>query len=197
MDSLKTHLNKVVDYWFETPNDYQKWFFEGKKLDGYLKTTFSDLLVTVKKTNTLDINLLNSREKLGLIVLLDQFSRHIYRNTPDAFSSDPISLQISKQLLDSSEINKLSATEQLFAVMPLQHSENILDKDTLLEFAKNQLTTCDKKDANSYKSLILHTNGHRGVLEKFGRYPKRNIALARRSTEAEFLYLEENPNGAY
>ena len=201
ISNYKQQLNKVIDYWFEKPNDYQKWFFEGKKLDVYLKKTFSELLVAAKITNQLAT--LNLREKLGLIILLDQFSRHIYRGSPNAFSSDPQSLEISKILLATNEIEKLTPTEQLFALMPLQHSESISDKDTLLNFAKQQLKKCypknaiDAIDANTYKSLILHTNGHREVLEKFGRYPKRNITLGRKTTEKEFIYLEQNPNGAY
>lgn len=88
MGNYKQQLNQVVDYWFEKPDDYQKWFFEGKKLDKYLKSTFSDLLIAAK--NDSQITSLNLREKLGLIVLLDQFSRHIYRDSPDAFTSDQI-----------------------------------------------------------------------------------------------------------
>lgn len=200
MGNYKQQLNQVVDYWFEKPDDYQKWFFEGKKLDKYLKSTFSDLLIAAK--NDSQITSLNLREKLGLIVLLDQFSRHIYRDSPDAFTSDPQSLQITKTLLETDEIDKLNPTQQLFALMPLQHSENIADKDTLLDFAKQKLKLSENNDnnennTNTYKSLILHTNGHKLVLEKFGRYPKRNIALARKSTEKELIYLEQNPNSAY
>ena len=191
-----TSLQKVLDYWFEKPNDYQKWFFSGKDLDGHITDVFGNLLDKTIQTKEPVIKL---TDKVAKIILLDQFSRHIYRGTANSFASDNISLVISKSLLQPSqliEFNKLPAIYKMFALMPLQHSENIDDKNTLLDWINSQLDNVEA-DQNIYKSLIEHTNGHKQVLEKYGRYPKRNIALGRTSTLDELDYIKNNPNGAY
>lgn len=169
-------------------------FFSGEKLDKYIISNFSSLhekaLMGKVKANS-------TKEKLGLIILLDQFSRHIYRSTEKAFSGDDISLEIAKNLVKSGEIESLSPTELIFALMPFQHSENIDDKEILLNIAETKLQISPEKDINTYKQLINHTNGHKEVLIKFGRYPKRNKALGRISTDNEIEYIFENPNSAY
>ncbi len=195
---MKT-LQSVIDYWFEKPDDYQKWFFSGEKLDKTIRDQFSELLEYETANN---ISYDKVIDKVGKIILLDQFSRHIYRGTPKAFSSDTISLEITNSLLTDahvSEFNKLPTIYKMFALMPLQHSENIEDKTRLLEWSHSQLNKpdCDEAATNIYKSLVLHTKGHLKVLEQFGRYPKRNQALNRESTKEELIYLEKNPNGAY
>ena len=191
-----TSLQEVTDYWFEKPNDYQKWFFSGSTLDAHITNVFGTLLNKTIQTKEPVIKL---TEKVAKIILLDQFSRHIYRGKASAFASDNISLEISKSLLRPSslqEFNKLPTINKMFALMPLQHSENIDDKDILLHWINSQLDNPDD-DQNIYKSLIEHTNGHKQVLEKYGRYPKRNIALGRISTVEELEYIKNNPKGAY
>jgi uncharacterized protein (DUF924 family) len=100
-------------------------------------------------------------------------------------------------LLNRGELDRLDPGEQVFALMPLQHSELIGHSDILLGFAKRQLQTCADSAQAVYKSLILHTMGHRKVLVQFGRYPKRNPVLHRTSTPAEQVYLQETVSRPY
>ena len=192
---MKT-LQNVLDYWFSTPNDYQKWFFSGSSLDNYIKKEFEPLLLEVLNNNK-KYNPKNTKEILAKIILLDQFSRHIYRNSSKAYESDNISLNLSLKLLNDSTINDLSSVEQLFALMPLQHSENIQHKNILLTFASNKLNTSKEFDKHIYSSIIEHTKNHRTVLELFGRYPKRNQFLGIKSTPEEILYMKEFQNRDY
>ena len=78
-------LQKVLDYWFSTPNDYQKWFFSGSSLDNYIKIEFEPLLLEVLDNNK-KYNPKNTKEILAKIILLDQFSRHMYRNSDKAYA---------------------------------------------------------------------------------------------------------------
>ena len=193
---MKT-LQNVLDYWFSTPNDYKKWFFSGTSLDNYIKEEFEELLLEIINNNNESLIPKNSKEKLAKIILLDQFPRHIYRNTNSAYKYDNISLKISLELLDNNSIDELSPIEQIFALMPLQHSESIQHKNILLDFANNKLNTCDVNDKNTYLNFIEHTTNHKKVLELFGRYPKRNICLGLESTPEELLYIEENKERQY
>ena len=195
---MKT-LTDVVDYWFEKPNDYQKWFFSGTKIDQYLKTNYEDLLrQQLELPNTqLETKIDSSQLKnlLGKIILLDQFTRHIYRGTPKAFSGDPTALKLTLLLLETGKINQLTAIEKTFALMPLQHSEKIEDKQLILDYLVTLYPTPEEDKV--FQSLKQHTINHRNVLVQFSRYPKRNQVLGRTSTAEELQYIRDNPNSHY
>lgn len=184
---MKT-LQDVSNYWFETPNDYNKWFMSGSTLDAYLITHYKSLLDYYRNPDT--PNPIMLRDKLLLIILLDQFSRHIYRDNKKSFDMDEKTRVISLQLLDSGGINLLDTNEQLFALMPLQHSENISDLDTLLLYLS-------KQPSKRFSLFIDHTKKHREVLVNFGRYPKRNEVLGRVSTQEELEYIKKTPDRPY
>jgi uncharacterized protein (DUF924 family) len=194
-------LQSILDYWFEIPNDYQKWFFSGSSLDTFIKKEFESLLKNSLNNNKSLFKPKNEKEILAIIILYDQFSRHIYRNTKNAYATDHIALEYSLELLNTNKINDLSPIEQLFALMPLQHSENIKHKNILLDFANKQMTesSCNNNlyNNNLYKNLIEHTKNHRTVLELFGRYPKRNMSLGLESSTEELLYMKEFPDRHY
>ncbi len=158
-------LENVSNYWFEKKNDYEKWFMSGRKLDPYIKKNFQQLLDDWSDESKPVPKLLD--DKLSLIILLDQFSRHIYRDLPQAYQMDGKARSISYQLLESGGINLLDTTQQLFALMPLQHSENIQDLDVLLDYLGRQ-------PGDQFNQFIDYTNKHREVLKRFRRYPKRN-----------------------
>lgn len=181
-------LEDVLNYWFETPNDYNKWFMSGKKLDSYLSLNYKSLLDYYRNPNKKIPRLL--RDKLGLIILLDQFSRHIYRNNKKSFDMDEKAKSISLQLLESGGINLLDTNERLFALMPLQHSENVNDLDTLLNYLS-------KEKENNFNLFKEHSKKHREVLVEFGRYPKRNEVLGRLSTPEELAYIKNTPDRPY
>lgn len=183
-----TTLDNVLNYWFENPNDYQKWFMSGSKLDHTITNNFKTLLDFYRKKSSPCPKLL--RDKLGLIILLDQFSRHIYRNDPKSFDMDPFAKSISYQLLESGGINLLTTEEQMFALMPLQHSEDIQD----LEYLVDYLT---KQPGNQFAQFLDYSRQHYEVIKQFGRYPKRNQVLGRKSTPQELQYLNDHPNRSF
>ena len=192
---MKT-LDDVYAYWFAVPMDYKKWFLDGEKLDVEIRTAFGSLHTRIA-TKDIVTHDLSTKHVLATIILLDQFSRHIYRGQAAAYAADARALRYALTLLNNGQLAHLQPSEQLFALMPLQHSEWIGHKDIVLAFATRQLQTCDVAAQPIYTSLILHTRGHREVLLQFGRYPKRNAALHRTSTPEEHAYLRETVSRAY
>lgn len=188
---MKT-LESVVDYWFEKENDYQKWFFAGKSLDEKIRQDYGELL---EKVGNNEVVPNSDKELLGVIILFDQFSRHINRGSEKAFIYDILAQELTIGLLSSEDIEKYTTIQKLFILMPLQHSEKVEDKGVILDYLdKVQKDNTDEKDLAIYNQLREHTVKHKEVLEKFGRYPKRNLALGRESTKEELEYIRTTRN---
>jgi len=203
---MKTLID-VVDYWFEKQKDYKKWFFSGTTLDTYISDNYKDLLDFHLQNNyEYDMTKSNLKKILGKIILLDQFSRHVYRNTAKAYDGERFALPMSKGLLESGLLDFFSTSERIFALMPLQHSENVEDKQFILNYLddiENRGFTSETQGHRTeslvdtismLSSFKKHTLNHHHILKTYGRYPKRNEALLRQSNQSELEYLQKNPN---
>lgn len=185
-------LEKVVDYWFARENDYQKWFFAGKSLDQRISADFGELLEKVSENKVIPKN---DRELLGAIILFDQFSRHIHRGDAKAFSNDESAKRLTLGLIGSEKIDSYSPIERLFILMPLTHSEKISDKKIIMDYLDTKEPgITDERELGIYCQLREHAIKHREVLEKFGRYPKRNQVLGRTSSPEELEYIRTSKN---
>ena len=203
----------ILDYWFSkglyTP-DYDKWFMNSQNYDAEIKEKFGDLLKEAEKGN--GIGWLHNKDSfVAYIILMDQFSRHIYRGTKEAFKNDN-GVMIFTELGFDIYKNELKGYEFMFAFMPYMHTEN----KTLQEKGENIFHTHKKlyenKDNNnpSYRPLTnipektnydkeyemlkqmeSHVRGHKEVIFIYGRFPKRNKALGRENTENEERYLQQ------
>ena len=162
----------VLDFWYELPLDYHKWFTYGRDYDIIIKKKYS---------------------YLALIILLDQFSRHIYRGTGKAYQNDELTLLLVHMGLFY--LHDMNAKEQIFILLPFQHSENIQNSRYGLTILQNLIkTTKEYSEKNILKRLEFHHNRHLDALIKYGRFPWRNKTLRRESSEKEIDYLDENPD---
>ena len=185
------NLLDVVKYWFKSPIDYNKWFKLGTKLDLYLSLEYKDLVEDIKLNKLKCLNIL---EILGLIVLLEVFSKYIYRDSVKQFEGESISIELCLKILESGEIDKLKGYELFFVLLPLQHSENIKDKQLILDYINNIIDTVSDDDLIINQNIIEYTIYNRDILKKFGRNPNRNIILGRKSTQRELEYLNNQQN---
>ena len=163
--------------------------------DTYIRENFGDALLK------LDSGEYNGWEHdrdgiLAAILCYDQFSRNIHRKSPRAFDYDEKALKLCKKVMRSSDPSKnLSAYkfgELLFLLMPLMHSENKNDTAASvheLEKCHEQMEADDNITWN-FSDNVKAAKDHHNTIEKFGRFPTRNNALGRESTEAERAYLE-------
>lgn len=131
------------------------------------------------------------RSALAYIIVLDQFSRNMFRNAPKMFAADPLAREACCRGLDTGFDAELAFDERVFFYLPLEHSEAIADHDrcgelftALLEAAPESLTS----DAEYYLDFARR---HRAIIERFGRYPHRNEILGRRSTPEEVEFLAQ------
>ncbi|WP_346348147.1 DUF924 family protein [Shewanella olleyana] len=119
--------------------------------------------------------------RLAEVIVLDQFSRNIFRYSPKAFQSDPLALALAQEAVAQSQDKQLSPIERSFLYMPFMHSESmIVHQQALILFNQDGLES-------NYQFEIKHYE----IIEKYGRYPHRNQILGRESTDAEIAFLKQ------
>ena len=127
---------------------------------------------------------------LSYVILLDQFSRHIYRDSKKSYQNDTLCLESLKKYLFC-YLHEYTPVETLFVLMPLQHSENICDQKMgviiLSHLLNNEKTISGRK---VYQEGLYHQKKHLLVIQKFHRFPKRNLYLNRKSTPSEIDYIK-------
>ncbi|MDZ7783007.1 MAG: DUF924 family protein [Halioglobus sp.] len=130
----------------------------------------------------------SDRGLVALIVLLDQFSRNVYRSTPRAFAGDTRALALARRCIDSGRDNRLPAIHRVFVYLPLEHSEESAAQRQSVRLFDALAAGGDPRLAG----FARYARAHRDVIERFGRFPHRNAILGRDSTAAERDYLDRH-----
>lgn len=189
---------EILHYWFghiedtvlPTQNRMRIWFSGDPKTDEELRTEFnSDLEKAI--SGDYDAWETEPRSMLSLIIVLDQFSRNIYRNTAMAFAQDVRALDLSVNGIEKQFDHKLSLIERVFFYMPLMHSEDLDMQATSVRAFKMLLDLSFPEARATFQSFFDYALKHYQVVEQFGRFPHRNKFLNRESTEAEIEYLNK------
>lgn len=127
--------------------------------------------------------------RLALVILYDQLSRNMFRDTPRAFAQDPLARDLTLRALDAGDERVLSPIERQFLYMPLMHAEDVdLQRRCVACFERLVVDAPADKRA-MYESSLDFARRHADIVERFGRFPHRNAVLGRATTkeEAEFL----------
>jgi len=114
------------------------------------------------------------------IIVLDQFSRNLFRGAARAFAQDGMALVLAQEAVAGGADQTMNDDQRYFTYMPFMHSESLLIHDEALRLFR----------ALGNEEALRYEVAHRGVIERFGRYPARNVALGRESTDEELAYLE-------
>lgn len=171
----------VLAFWFEETKPEQ-WFKKDSQFDQLIKHKFSETLEAARKGE-----LYEWREyapgRLAEIIVLDQFSRNIYRNTKDAFASDSLALVLAQEMVSLKLDKEISLNRRSFVYMPYMHSESKI----IHEVAVNLFDQEGLEDNYKYELA------HKDIIDRFGRFPSRNVALERSSTPDEVEFLKVHP----
>lgn len=127
--------------------------------------------------------------RLGLILLLDQFPRHVFRGTARAFATDGAALSLALSGLQAAADVALSPAERLFFYMPLQHAERPDAQDESLGAYRRLLAEAPQGLRPLFVDALHAAELHHSIVARFGRFPHRNLALGRESTPEEAAYL--------
>ncbi|MEM6811469.1 MAG: DUF924 family protein [Pseudomonadota bacterium] len=176
---------EILSFWFEETKPEQ-WFKSTPEFDQNIQERFGDLY-----QKAIDGQLENWKEMpegaLAYVILLDQFSRNIYRGKPEAFATDHQSLKAAKEAVEKGFDQRLSSVQKWFLYLPYEHSEDMDDQRESVELFK----TIQDEHPIAYDYALRHLV----VIEKFGRFPQRNHILERTNTPEEEEYLAENGMG--
>ncbi|OGT53437.1 MAG: hypothetical protein A3E84_02815 [Gammaproteobacteria bacterium RIFCSPHIGHO2_12_FULL_42_13] len=190
--------DEVLKFWFgrveETivPTEHRAriWFGEDEETDQEIKQKFTGLLESAIQGECNDWRI-SPRGQLGLIILFDQFSRHVYRGSDKAFSQDEQALDICHQGMKAGADHGLSLIERVFYYFPLLHSEKISDQERSLQAYRTLIDLAFSETRVIFDSFLKFANHHYSIIQRFGRFPQRNKALNRTSTKAEEGFLKE------
>ncbi len=177
---IQTKTSKdVLSFWFEETTS-KHWFKKDDKFDGIIRLRFEP---TVTAALNEEINeWANSAEGcLALIILVDQFTRNIYRDTPRAFIGDQKALSLCLQCLDRDFIKQIGKDWRRFMLMPMMHSESLSIQNRSIPLFETHT------DPRTLKYAVRHRN----IIERFGRFPHRNSILGRSSTYEEVKFLAQ------
>ena len=131
----------------------------------------------------------DSRGRLALILLLDQFRRNIYRNTADAFAMDRLALKYCVEGAREKKDKGLTAIQQAFFYMPLQHAESLKVQDKAVEIFNRLAEAVSPTYRETFETMATFAELHRDIIAQFGRFPHRNKLLGRENTPEEDEYL--------
>lgn len=121
------------------------------------------------------------RELLAAIIVFDQFSRNLFRGSAKAFATDPIARRLARTAVADGLDQAMSKRERVFVYLPFEHSENAADQEqSVTLFAQLGDPNFDK-----------YAMAHKVIIDRFGRFPHRNVALGRESTPEEIAFLKE------
>lgn len=132
---------------------------------------------------------------LAHVLVLDQFSRNMFRGTARMFASDPWALSISHQCLDEGVDQALLPIQRVFMYMPLEHSENMDDQQRCVSLMQTLVSHVVPEQRELFQGFADYARAHLEVIERFGRFPHRNALLNRQSREAEQAYLATPGSG--
>jgi uncharacterized protein (DUF924 family) len=189
---------EVLSYWFpEGFNEAdpqtrrrqgERWMHGGPEVDREITERFGQVLEQARR-GELDHWAETPRGRLALIVVLDQFSRNVYRGSPLSYAQDEKALELALEGIDAGMDRELSFMERIFFWMPVGHSEDLALQERSVRHKEEEAANAPPHLRAMAEFGISQAKGARDVIARFGRHPHRNEILGRTSTPEELEYL--------
>jgi uncharacterized protein (DUF924 family) len=177
-------IDEVNRFWFEELAQ-KDWFSARSEVDERIRARFADLHATLEREPP-DPTALGAEGHVAAVIVLDQFSRNLFRRRPEAFSTDAAALALALHAADHGLDATLAPHQRQFLYMPFMHSE-----DRAMQARSVQLFA-----AIGMPDVLRYAEHHKVIVDRFGRFPHRNEILGRTSTEAEREFLRDSPGFA-
>ena len=185
---LPAEARAVLDFWFGTARSHlgsprMEWFRKDPKFDEEIRAQFGALHERASR-GELDGWGASPEPLLALVVILDQFSRNLYRNNRRAFEQDERALRWAKTAVGRGDDLGLLPVQRQFIYLPYEHSEDLADQEKCVEMMRSL------EAFEETRGLTAWAEKHRVIIKRFGRFPHRNEILGRESTAEEIEFLK-------
>ena len=189
----------VLEFWFppqpctaaELNAASKLWFAPTQAQNRVIAAQFSGAVVAAKH-GELDHWEAAAPDRLALILILDQFTRCIYRGSAEAFSGDGLALDLALEGISDAQHMPLAPIQRQFFFMPLQHSEDLGVQEQSVVLFSELANLANDAEKNNLRDALRYARLHRDIIAEFGRFPHRNKVLGRDNTAAENEYLANN-----
>jgi uncharacterized protein (DUF924 family) len=175
--------NDIINFWFNEI-DSALWWQKNTAFDEQIRTRFGIAHAQATRGELAHWRT-DAQSRLAEIIVLDQFSRNLYRNNSQAFANDLAALILAQECITLGLDQHLNAVQKSFLYLPFMHSESLLIHEQAVQLY-------------SMAGLEFNLNfelKHKVIIERFGRYPHRNGVLGRVSTAEELLFLQQADSG--
>lgn len=169
----------ILHFWFNELTPVQ-WWKSDEKVDADIKRRFSDIHAKAARCELFDWRMA-AKGRLAEIIILDQFSRNIFRNDAQSFANDSLALALAQEALAVGADKALSPVERSFLYLPFMHSESA---------EIHQVAVILYTELGIAENLDFEFK-HKEIIDRFGRYPHRNKILGRESTPEEIEFLKQ------
>lgn len=169
----------VLNFWFKE-TEARKWWIKDSAFDALIRERFLALHAQAQAGELFSWRKGGSHGRLAEIIVLDQFSRNMFRDTPGAFASDPLALILAQEAVACGADKALNQDERSFMILPFMHSESRLIHEAALALYRSS-----KPDSLEFELR------HKAIIDRFGRFPHRNVILGRESTGEEIEFLKQ------
>lgn len=179
--------DEVLAFWLDecAPAD---WYKSDPALDARITEKFAATWKAATE-GALGLWLTYPAGTLAYIILTDQFPRNMFRDSGDAFATDPLARAAAKMAIDQNWDMKIDEPARQFFYLPLMHAENLCDQDRAVRLIHTRMPESGQNHRD-------HACAHRAVIRDFGRFPFRNAALGRKTSPAEQAFLDAGGYGA-
>jgi uncharacterized protein (DUF924 family) len=190
----------ILDFWFGDglqlgwPSDDRNalWFRGGPALDADITQRFGPLVLSAVQGGLTEWEA-DPLQRLALIVLLDQFTRNVFRGQAQAFAGDARAQTLSLATLALGQDSALPTVANMFVLMPLMHAEHRLLQAACEQRFRALQARSDAATAQRLQGNVDAAVQHRAIVDQFGRFPHRNATLGRASTAEETAFLTHGP----
>ena len=194
--AIDGEAREVLDFWFAPEGDAEHgtlrgiWFQKSEATDRDIAGRFGALIERGLR-GELSGWAAAPQTALAQILLLDQFTRNTFRDTPRAFAGDARALRAATAMVGARQDEALRPEQRAFVYLPFEHAEGIAMQDEAV-----RLFTRLTSEAPAMADMLAYAHKHRDAVQRFGRFPHRNAILGRQSTAEEIAFLRE-PNSRF
>jgi len=176
-------VGEVLRFWFEELHE-DDWFAKDHHLDERIRSRFLALYEELVACEARGVG--TPRELLAAVIVLDQFSRNMFRDSARAYDADPLARRLARAAVEQGFDRSMTDEERMFLYLPFEHSEDRADQALSVELFGRL----------GHDDWTRYAVAHQEIIDRFGRFPHRNSILGRESTPIEVARLQE-PMGKF